>query len=163
MQLIKDPHKFLKTKVNKFDFEKNDAPKLAEEMISDMLRFDGVGLAANQVELDGRIFVMKPKTGKSFAVINPTYEIIGEELELDIEGCLSFPYLFLNIMRPKKIKVNFLDIDAKNVTMYLEDIEARIFQHEFDHLDGITFDTRVSKLKLQMAKDKQKKLEKRHG
>jgi peptide deformylase len=66
-------------------------------------------------------------------------------------------------MRPKKIKVNFLDIDAKNVTMYLEDFEARIFQHEFDHLDGITFDTRVSKLKLQMAKDKQKKLEKRHG
>lgn len=163
MQLIKNPHNFLKTKVDNFDFEKHDAHKLSEEMISDMSRFDGVGLAANQVQFNGRIFVMKPNTGKPFAVINPTYETVGEELDLDIEGCLSFPYLFLKVLRPKKIKVNYLDIDAKNVKMYLENFEARVFQHEFDHLDGITFDTRVSKLKLQMAKDKQKKLEKRYG
>jgi peptide deformylase len=55
--------------------------------------------------------------------------------------------------------VNFLDIEGKNVTMLLEDLEARIFLHEFDHLEGITFDTRVSKFKLQMAKERQRKLE----
>ena len=55
--------------------------------------------------------------------------------------------------------MNFLDIEGKNVTMLLEDLEARIFLHEFDHLEGITFDTRVSKFKLQMAKERQRKLE----
>lgn len=163
MQLIKEPNNFLKTKVKPFDFEKDDAEKLANEMIKDMVRHDGVGLAANQVGYDGRIFVMKPKTGNSFAVINPVIEELSTDTVLDIEGCLSFPNLFLHVKRPKKIKVNYLDIDAKNVTIHLEDFEARIFLHEFDHLEGITFDTRVSKFKLNLAREKQKKLEKRNG
>ena len=62
------------------------------------------------------------------------------------------------MQRPDKVEVNFLDIEGKNVTMLLEDFEARIFLHEFDHLEGITFDTRVSKLKLQLAREKQRKL-----
>ena len=160
MQLIKEPNDFLKTKMDLFDFESNDAPKIAEEMINDMVKFNGVGLAANQVGFNGRIFVMKPNTGKPYAVINPTIEKVSATSKLDIEGCLSFPNLFLYVNRPDKISVNFLDIDGKNVTMLLEDFEARIFLHEFDHLEGITFDTRVSKFKLQMARGKQRKLEK---
>lgn len=163
MQLIKEPNDFLKTKMNPFDFEKEDASKIAQEMITDMIRFNGVGLAANQVGYNGRIFVMKPPTGKPYAVINPTIESVSTSTKLDIEGCLSFPNLFLHVQRPDKIAVNFLDIDAKNVTMHLEDFEARIFLHEFDHLEGITFDTRVSKFKLNLAREKQKKLEKRNG
>ena len=160
MQLIKEPNNFLKTKMDAFDFESNDAPKIAEEMINDMVKFNGVGLAANQVGLNGRIFVMKPKSGKPYAVINPTIEGVSATSKLDVEGCLSFPNLFLYVNRPDKIDVNFLDIEGKNVTMLLEDFEARIFLHEFDHLEGITFDTRVSKFKLQMAREKQRKLEK---
>lgn len=160
MQLIKEPNDFLKIKMDVFDFESNDAPKIAEEMINDMIKFNGVGLAANQVGFNGRIFVMKPQTGKPYAVINPTIEQVSATSKLDIEGCLSFPNLFLYVNRPDKISVNFLDIDGKNVTMLLEDFEARIFLHEFDHLEGITFDTRVSKFKLQMAREKQRKLEK---
>ena len=160
MQLIKDPNDFLNRKVDAFNFEKEDAPKLAQEMISDMIKFNGVGLAANQVEYNGRIFVMKPESGKPFAVINPSIEKVSATTKLDVEGCLSFPNLFLYVQRPDKIEVNFLDIEGKNVTMLLEDFEARIFLHEFDHLDGITFDTRVSKLKLQLAREKQRKLEK---
>ena len=160
MQLIKAPNDFLKTKMDSFDFESHDAPKLAEEMIRDMVKFNGVGLAANQVGLNGRIFVMKPQSGKPYAVINPTIEKVSATSKLDIEGCLSFPNLFLYVNRPDKIDVNFLDIEGKNVTMLLEDFEARIFLHEFDHLEGITFDTRVSKFKLQIAREKQRKLEK---
>ncbi len=159
MQLIKAPNDFLKTKVDAFDFESNDAPKIAEEMINDMIKFNGVGLAANQVGFNGRIFVMKPKSGKPYAVINPTIEGVSATSKLDVEGCLSFPNLFLYVNRPDKVDVNFLDIEGKNVTMLLEDLEARIFLHEFDHLEGITFDTRVSKFKLQMAKERQRKLE----
>ena len=160
MQLIKDPNDFLKRKVDAFDFEKEDAPRLANDMITDMVKFNGVGLAANQVGYDGRIFVMKPNSGKPFAVINPTIEKVSATTKLDLEGCLSFPNLYLYVQRPDKVEVNFLDIEGKNVTMLLEDFEARIFLHEFDHLNGITFDTRVSKLKLQLARDKQRKLEK---
>lgn len=160
MQLIKAPNDFLKTKMDAFDFESNDAPKIAEEMIRDMIKFNGVGLAANQVGLNGRIFVMKPQSGKPYAVINPTIEKVSAKSKLDIEGCLSFPNLFLYVNRPDKIDVNFLDIEGKNVKMLLEDFEARIFLHEFDHLEGITFDTRVSKFKLQIAREKQRKLEK---
>lgn len=159
MQLIKAPNDFLKTKMDAFDFESNDAPKIAEEMINDMIKFNGVGLAANQVGFNGRIFVMKPKSGKPYAVINPTIEGVSATSKLDVEGCLSFPNLFLYVNRPDKVDVNFLDIEGKNVTMLLEDLEARIFLHEFDHLEGITFDTRVSKFKLQMAKERQRKLE----
>ena len=161
MQLIKDPDDFLKKKVDAFNFEKDDAPKIANEMIEDMIRFNGVGLAANQVGYNGRIFVMKPQTGKPFAVINPTIERVSATTKLDVEGCLSFPNLFLYVQRPDKVDVNYLDIDGKNVTMLLQDFEARIFLHEFDHLEGITFDTRVSKFKLQLAREKQRKLEKR--
>jgi peptide deformylase len=161
MQLIKDPDDFLKKKVDAFNFEKDDAPKIANEMIEDMIRFNGVGLAANQVGYNGRIFVMKPQTGKPFAVINPTIERVSATTKLDVEGCLSFPNLFLYVQRPDKVDVNYLDIDGKNVKMLLQDFEARIFLHEFDHLEGITFDTRVSKFKLQLAREKQRKLEKR--
>ena len=161
MQLIKDPDDFLKKKVDAFNFEKDDAPKIANEMIEDMIRFNGVGLAANQVGYNGRIFVMKPQTGKPFAVINPTIERVSATTKLDVEGCLSFPNLFLYDQRPDKVDVNYLDIDGKNVKMLLQDFEARIFLHEFDHLEGITFDTRVSKFKLQLAREKQRKLEKR--
>ena len=161
MQLIKDPDDFLKKKVDAFNFEKDDAPKIANEMIEDMIRFNGVGLAANQVGYNGRIFVMKPQTGKPFAVINPTMERVSATTKLDVEGCLSFPNLFLYVQRPDKVDVNYLDIDGKNVKMLLQDFEARIFLHEFDHLEGITFDTRVSKFKLQLAREKQRKLEKR--
>ena len=159
MQLIKAPNDFLKTKMDAFDFESNDAPKIAEEMINDMIKFNGVGLAANQVGFNGRIFVMKPKSGKPYAVINPTIEGVSATSKLDVEGCLSFPNLFLYVNRPDKVDVNFLDIEGKNVTMLLEDLEARIFLHEFDHLEGITFDTRVSKFKLQIARERQRKLE----
>ena len=161
MQLIKDPDDFLKKKVDAFNFEKDDAPKIANEMIQDMIRFNGVGLAANQVGYNGRIFVMKPQTGKPFAVINPTIERVSATTKLDVEGCLSFPNLFLYVQRPDKVDVNYLDIDGKNVKMLLQDFEARIFLHEFDHLEGITFDTRVSKFKLQLAREKQRKLEKK--
>ena len=161
MQLIKDPDDFLKKKVDAFNFDKDDAPKIANEMIEDMIRFNGVGLAANQVGYNGRIFVMKPQTGKPFAVINPTIERVSATTKLDVEGCLSFPNLFLYVQRPDKVDVNYLAIDVKNVKMLLQDFEARIFLHEFDHLEGITFDTRVSKFKLQLAREKQRKLEKR--
>jgi peptide deformylase len=82
------------------------------------------------------------------------------------EGCLSHPDLFLTVKRPRGIVAKYLDINAKECTIELYDIDARCFLHEYDHLNGIEFTDRVSKLKLDRAKKKRQKLNKRklqHG
>jgi peptide deformylase len=74
------------------------------------------------------------------------------------EGCLSFPNLFLTVNRYKKITAMYLDNAGKRCIIELEDIDARCFQHELDHLDGVCFTDGISKLKLDRALAKQRKL-----
>ena len=111
MKLIYHPNKWLEKKVKPFDFTTHDPHLVSKEMIGIMEKSNGVGLAANQVEYNGRIFVMKPESGKPFAVINPSIEKVSATTKLGVEGCLSFPNLFLYVQRPDKIEVNFLDIE----------------------------------------------------
>jgi peptide deformylase len=131
-----------------------------------MMAKNGLGLAANQVELDAQIFVMRPVENeavtKPFAVINPVIMKVDSDTVLGKEGCLSHLGLLLNIRRPKTLVAKFLDIDAKECILEFSGIDARCFLHEYDHLQGIEFTDRVSKLKLDMAKKKQKKLIKEH-
>ena len=74
------------------------------------------------------------------------------------EGCLSFPGLYFKVKRPSVVSVQYLDIEQKECIIKLEGLHARVFLHEYDHLQGITFDQRISKLRLEMAKKKQEKL-----
>jgi peptide deformylase len=74
------------------------------------------------------------------------------------EGCLSFPNLWLKVSRHNKITASYLDNAGKPCIIELEGLDARCFQHELDHLNGITFTEYVSDLKLQMARKKQRKL-----
>ena len=123
----------------------------------------GIGLSANQVGLNGQIFVMKPhllEDNTPLTVINPIIDKVSVNTELMPEGCLSHPDLYLKVARPKGLVVKFLDIDAKECIMELYDIDARCFLHEYDHLQGIEFTNRVSRLKLDMAKKKQTKIRK---
>ncbi len=166
MQLIQSPNSFLTRKVKPFDFNELDAKQVSGEMCQIMMAKNGLGLAANQVELDAQIFVMRPieneAVNKPFAVINPVIVSIGNDTVLGKEGCLSHLGLLLNIRRPKTLVAKFLDIDAKECIIEFSGIDARCFLHEYDHLQGIEFTDRVSKLKLNMAKKKQKKLIKEH-
>jgi len=165
MQLIKAPNDFLEKTMQPFDFDKMDAKQVSGEMCQIMMAQQGIGLSANQVGIDAQIFVIRPLKNadvtKPFAVINPIIREVGTETELAPEGCLSYPNLVLKIARPKELVAQFLDIDNKECILKLNDIDARCFLHEYDHLQGITFDQRVSKLKLQMAMKKAKKFEKR--
>jgi peptide deformylase len=123
-----------------------------------MLAEGGIGLSANQVGLDAQIFVIKPhllESNEPFAVINPTIESLTPEVEILPEGCLSHPDLFLQVKRPRGLVAKYLDITAKECIIELYDIDARCFLHEFDHLYGIEFIDRVSKLKLELARKKQ--------
>jgi peptide deformylase len=166
MELIYAPSDWLQKKVQPFDFEKNNAVETAQKMVDIMGNSRGIGLSANQVGLDAQIFVMQPTRHKKlkdpFAVINPVVQKISEETSLEYEGCLSYPNLILKISRPIKLVASFLDADAKECIIELDGYDARCFLHEYDHLQGIDFTDRVSKLKLEMAKKKKAKLEKRY-
>ena len=165
MELIYAPNDWLKKQVKEFDFEKNNAVEIAQGMVDLMESQKGIGISANQVGLDAQIFVMQPTRHKelkhAFAVVNPVILKISKETDLKYEGCLSYPNLFLKVQRPIKLVAQFLDADAKECIIELDDYDARVFLHEYDHLQGINFTDRVSKLKLEMAKKKKTKLEKR--
>ena len=160
MQLIQSPNSFLTRKVKPFDFNELDAKQVSGEMCQIMMAKNGLGLAANQVELDAQIFVMRPVENeavtKPFAVINPVIMKVDSDTVLGKEGCLSHLGLLLNIRRPKTLVAKFLDIDAKECILEFSGIDARCFLHEYDHLQGIEFTDRVSKLKLDMAKKNKK-------
>lgn len=161
-----DPQNFLNSSLKVFDYNKLDPREISLSMIKIMLENYGLGLSANQVGIDAQIFVMKAILNKTYGdpliVINPTIIELSQEKEIQVEGCLSNPNLFLRVSRPVSCVVNFdtLTNDMNsviNVTATLTDIDARVFLHEYDHLNGVQFTDRVSKLKLKMAEKRRSK------
>jgi peptide deformylase len=150
----------LETPVKTWPFDQLHPAPIALDMIDIMLKESGLGLSANQVGVPFQIFVMKPvlnkQYGDSTVVINPVIKGLSKETEEGPEGCLSHPGLFLKVKRPISCIVEFdtLTSDFKNVIHVetkFDDIDARIFLHEYDHLHGIQYVDRVSKLKYKMA------------
>lgn len=164
LKLLKRPDPWLSKKITKeFDFDTMDAKEISGQMARIMMENDGIGLAANQVGLDARIFVMRPlehpELNKPFAIINPIIREVSEETITSKEGCLSSPLLFLSIKRPARLVAQFLDLDRKECIIEFTGIDARCFLHEYDHLEGIDFTDRVSQLKIDIAKKRQQKLQ----
>jgi peptide deformylase len=131
-----------------------------EELVRVMSKFmadnGGVGLAAPQVGIKKRIFIMGNFT-KLVACINPKIVSLAEERKNDLEGCLSFPDLFMKVKRPASAVVQYYTVSGELVERELTGFECRVFLHEYDHLIGVTFDQRVGDLSFKMAKDKRKK------
>jgi len=161
MQLVKAPNKWLEKAVQPFDFDTMDAVEISGKMCEIMMAENGIGLSSNQVGIDAQIFVMRPiehaEIKKPFAVINPIILEVSEQKHNGPEGCLSYPGLVLHVNRPIKIVAQFVDLEGKECIIEFSGIDARCFLHEYDHLNGITFTNRVSKLKLEMATKKLKK------
>lgn len=134
--------------------------KLIDDMFETMYGAPGVGLAAPQVGLLKRLFVMDCSSGKDkkqkVALINPVIEAEEGE-QIGDEGCLSFPGVFLEIRRPQRVVVRAHDIDGSEVTVDVMDLEARCVSHETDHLDGELFINYLSPLKRDLTKRKIKK------
>ena len=111
--------------------------KLVGEMLVAMKANHGVGLAANQIGVDLRVAVVSVENGtKSFAIINPVVLEKSKEKETYKEGCLSCPGVSIPVRRSKRVVVQCLDLNGTEVTYELTDFEARVFQHEIDHLNG---------------------------
>ncbi|MDQ1504262.1 MAG: peptide deformylase [Actinomycetota bacterium] len=117
--------------VTEFD---GDLARLADGMIETMYAAPGVGLAANQVGVQKRIFVYDAGDGP-FVVVNPTIAETSESWEYE-EGCLSVPGLYFPIVRPRCVTLKGFDLDGKEFTREGQDLLGRIFLHETDHLDG---------------------------
>jgi len=158
MKLIDSDDPILKQKSVNWDFDQHvNAAVIEREMLELMKSSRGIGLAANQIGLDRRVFVMKLTDGRELGFFNP-HILNAEGEQSGEEGCLSFPNLFLTVKRYKKITAMYLDNTGKRCIIELEDIDARCFQHELDHLDGVCFTDGISKLKLERALAKQRKL-----
>jgi peptide deformylase len=109
--------------------------KLVEDMFEVMYAAPGVGLAAPQIGVSRRIFVFDSDEHTG-VLLNP--EIIESSGEYEfVEGCLSVPGLHWPIVRPRQVLIRGLDLDGNEIEVEADDFEARIFQHEIDHLDGV--------------------------
>jgi peptide deformylase len=133
----------------------DDREKFESDMIKLMLDERGMGLAANQIGITKRFFAIGHDSFDTFqkhAIIwNPQVINSSEEKVIDVEGCLSFKDVFVKVERPKIIEVQYETTQGKTRFAKLDGMESKCFQHELDHLDGITFNKRVSKLRWQMA------------
>jgi peptide deformylase len=126
--------------------------QLIDDMIDTMREYHGIGLAAPQVHESVRIFVAglekeDKRTGETeivpFAVVNPEITALGRDLVEDWEGCLSIPDIRGKVPRNRRVRVRGFGRDGEALDMELEDFQARVFQHENDHLNGILFFDRM--------------------
>lgn len=164
-QLVKEAAKVLRTPPLEFDFENptHDPKEVEKDLAEAMEKFGGLGLSANQVGVDVRMFVMRTQDGIQ-GFFNPELTRVSQETDLLKEGCLSFPDIYLMIKRSKVVEMKYFDADGKEHITSLDGLGARCVQHEIDHLNGIVFLQRASKLKLERAlksrpKERRKRIE----
>ena len=139
-----------------------DRKELTDKMYELMKKYGGIGLSANQIGLPFNMFVMGDhpnlENGMKLTCFNPMIISKSEEEVVMEEGCLTFPFLFLKITRPRKVVVKYTDENNELKEGQLDGMMSRIFQHEYEHMLGRTFTEHASKLKLDRAYKKAEKL-----
>lgn len=140
-----------------------DVKQLVSDMYETLTAAEGCGLAAPQVGLSKRLFVVDgSELGEDYpecvdfkqAFINPELLEESEDTSVYSEGCLSLPGISENVTRPKTITIRYLDEDFKEHTETFTDFKARIVLHEYDHLEAHVFTDRVSPIRRQFCKNK---------
>jgi peptide deformylase len=156
LEFVHDTHPILSTQLPAVEPETN-VEHLSKEMFVIMWLNGGIGLAAPQVGMAVRMFVMGPQQGPNYVCINPEIVEVSAETEIATEGCLSFPSLWLNIKRPKWVHARYTTISGETVEQKFDGLLARCYIHELEHLDGITFTKHSSQLGLRLARERQQK------
>lgn len=155
LEIVKYPALILRTKTQTVEKVDDEIRTIVDDMIETMYADRGMGLAANQVSINKRIFVMDDSENmdKPLCYINP--EVVEQSGEIELtEGCLSFPGVYVKIKRPNYVKVKALDRDGNEFFKEAEGYGAHCILHEIDHLNGITFIDMLSPLKRKMAEKK---------
>lgn len=140
-----------------------DIGKLAEDMLSTMYDAPGIGLAAPQVGVMRRLLVMDcvkdpEKAPRPMVMINPEVVWASEDKSVYDEGCLSIPEHYAEVMRPARVRVEWMGLDGKSSEEEFEGLWATCVQHEIDHLNGKLFIDYLGPLKRQMITRKMAKL-----
>jgi peptide deformylase len=136
-QIRQYPDPALRLRANDVDRFDEALARLAERMTDLMHDARGVGLAATQVGVLQRLFVFQPEEDEdALAIVNPQITVRSEELETADEGCLSLQGVHVPVERHVAITLEGLDLDGEPLRLELEELPARIAQHELDHLDG---------------------------
>ena len=157
LELYTYPHKILAQRAEKVEKVDDEMRKFLDDMLETMYHDKGVGLAAPQVGVSKRVIVIDDKVTEEgergphpLYMVNPEIIEKSEEMILFNEGCLSVPGQSAEVERHFKVKVKYLDYNGKEQVLEAEDYLAVIIQHETDHLDGILYIDRISRLKRNM-------------
>ena len=121
-----------------------DRPEMSRILKENMVHYGGVGLSANQIGIGERVFIMmlNMETEETITCFNPRIIKRYDDNVWCEEGCLSFPDEIINVERPDRIIIKYEDEDKKDHKIKLSGMAARVFLHEFDHLEGIVFTER---------------------
>lgn len=142
LEVVKDGHPTLKKSAKRVRKMSGELRSLAEDLKETMIAANGIGLAANQVARPVRMIAVCHGPDDFRVYVNPRVTEFSDELEYSDEGCLSFPLTYGTVGRSVKICLRAQDLDMKKVKLEAEGFLARVFQHEIDHLNGITFTER---------------------
>jgi len=164
MEILLVPHPILRQKAKKLNSVTAEDIKTANLMMKSMIKAPGVGLAANQVGILKQIvtinFEDKENNKKSnYILFNPKIIKYSQETVVMEEGCLSLPEQYADVERPKEIVLEYIDENNKTIKKQIDGYEARILQHEIDHLSGKLFVDYLSSLKRNMLIKKVKKIQ----
>jgi peptide deformylase len=160
LPILSDGHPKLAEKMEEFDLSQVMNPeiqKFIKQLKLTMTTYGGLGLSANQCGIRFRMFVMGSDEFQMVCINPNIVETFGEPEKMR-EGCLSYPGLYLNVPRYKKIVVEHFDHLGEYNTTTLEGISAQVYQHELDHMNGVVYTNKVGPLALELAKKRQKKL-----
>ena len=142
--LVEPEHQLFHHRINSCSYNL-DRHHLSKVLIDNMIHHNGIGISANQIGIWERAFAMVRdiENNEVMVCFNPRIvKSYSEEVEME-EGCLSYPELFLKIKRPDKIIVKYEDEDKKTHKLKLQGLASRVFQHEYDHMEGIDFTQRT--------------------
>jgi peptide deformylase len=157
MRIIEYPHPTLRHRAKPLKRVDEELRAAVEEMFRLMYAAKGVGLAANQVDLPYRLFIMNPESDESkrdleMVFINPTLSRLKGQEEAE-EGCLSLPGLYGQVVRAERVSIHGYSLEGREQALDLSGFPAKIVQHETDHLDGVLFIDRLSPTGLAALKD----------
>ncbi|GMN42528.1 hypothetical protein TIFTF001_011729 [Ficus carica] len=148
LKVVKYPDPLLRAKNKRIDSFDDNLKKLVHEMFDVMYKTDGIGLSAPQVGINVQLMVFNPVgergEGEEIILVNPRVSRYSKKLVLYNEGCLSFPGIHADVQRPESVKIDARDINGARFTVNLSGLPARVFQHEFDHLQGVLFFDRMT-------------------
>lgn len=169
--LLQPEHKLLRTRMEPLSVE--ELEKIHQLTLSDLKilldnnlkAYGGIGISANQIGLPIRAFSMytDPTKGTTELCYNPTIVEQDDDTTTLSEGCLTYPFLFIELARPKSIKVEYTNQDGDIVSKRITGLTCRVFQHEYDHMEGKLFVDMASKTKMKKAKKQQARILQKEG